>query len=185
MSRLRLFWVALVFLLASLSHFELHVYTIQTPAAKRLVAEKYKWQSSNLHPRFLRFKMCWCITTFKSYFSFPLVFTAAAHSEWEIFWPYKTLQDLVRPCTTLKDLGTKSAFLAEQRFINSTWQVSPWVQRKLFKRESFASPKVPPFPPPPCHVSLQKIPASDRVRCCAGLSVLILVLAMVRWGDEN
>ena len=104
MSRLRLFWVALVFLLASLPHFELHVYTIQTPAAKRLVAEKYKWQSSNLHPRFLRFKMCWCITTFKSYFSFPLVFTAAAHSEWEIFWPYKTLQDLVRPCKTLHDL---------------------------------------------------------------------------------
>lgn len=118
----------LVFLLASISHFELHVYTKQPQGAERLDPEKYKSQSKNLHPRVLRFKMYWYITTFTPSFSFPLVYTADAPSEWQMFQPYKTL----------KDLGTKSAFLAEQRFINNTW---PWIQRKLFKSKCFASQK--------------------------------------------
>ena len=40
-------------MLPSLSHFELHVYIIQPTTAKRLVPETYRWQSSNIHSRFL------------------------------------------------------------------------------------------------------------------------------------
>ena len=56
-----------------------------TPAAKWLVAENYKSQGLDFHPRFLGFKMCWYITTFTPCFSFPLVYTADAPSKWQMF----------------------------------------------------------------------------------------------------